>query len=203
MLRQRLKTRRPALALIGSLLVFVLACALVFYGAILVLLAFKVSASTLNGISAYQTVYDYLANLGEGDLSDKRRIAAGVAGALAFLLFGYLALKQLPRPYLARHELELELADDPRGVVTVEPRAIERVAETAALQHPALTAASGRYGDEELAVGVTVRHAKGVARTLGDVQASIVEALEQHGLPVVPIHLTLTGYESRTHRELN
>ncbi len=201
MLRQRLKIRASALALIGRILVFVLACALVFYGAILVLLAFKVSPSTLNDISAYQTVYDYLANLRESDLSDKRRIAAGVAGALAFLLFGYLALKQLPRPYLARHELQL--ADDPRGVVTVEPRAIERVAETAALHHPALTAASGRYGDDQLAVGVTVRQAKDVARTLQDVQASIVEALEQHGLPVVPIHLTLTGYERRTHRELN
>lgn len=201
MLRQRLKTRRPTLALIGRLLVFVLACALVFYGAILVLLAVKVSPSTLDDISAYQTVYDYLADLGEGELSDKRRIAVGVAGALAFLLFGYLALKQLPRPYLARHELQL--AEDPRGVVTVEPRAIERIAETAALHHPALTAASGRYGDDELAVGVTVRHAKAVARTLEDVQASIVAALEQHGLPVVPIHLTLTGYERRTHRELN
>lgn len=201
MLRQRLKIRSSALALIGSILVFVLACALVFYGAILVLLAFKVSPSTLNDISAYQTVYDYLADLREGDLSDKRRIAAGVAGALAFLGFGYLTLKQLPRPYLARHELQL--ADDPRGVVTVEPRAIERVAETAALHHPALTGASGRYGDDQLAVGVTVRQAKDVARTLQDVQASIVEALEQHGLPVVPIHLTLTGYERRTHRELN
>ena len=201
MLRQRLKIRASALALIGRILVFVLACALVFYGAILVLLAFKVSPSTLNDISAYQTVYDYLADLREGDLSDKRRIAAGVAGAVAFLLFGYLALKQLPRPYLARHELQLE--DDPRGVVTVEPRAIERVAETAALHHPALTAASGRYGDDELAVGVTVRHAKDVARTLEDVQGAVVEALEQHGLPVVPVHLTLTGYERRTHRELN
>ncbi len=201
MLRQRLKIRASALALIGRILVFVLACALVFYGAILMLLAFKVSASTLNDISAYQTVYDYLADLREGDLSDKRRIAAGVAGAVAFLLFGYLALKQLPRPYLARHELQLE--DDPRGVVTVEPRAIERVAETAALHHPALTAASGRYGDDELAVGVTVRHAKDVARTLEDVQGAVVEALEQHGLPVVPVHLTLTGYERRTHRELN
>ena len=203
MLRQRLKTRESALGLIGSVLVFVLACALVFYGTILALLAFKVSSSALNDVSAYQTVYDSLADLREGDFSDTLRIAAGLAGALSFVLFGYLALKQLPRPYLARHELELELAADPRGVVTVEPRAIERVAETAALQHEALTAASGRYGDDELAVGVSVRQAKGLARTLEEVQASIVEALERHGLPVVPIHLTLTGYERRTHRELN
>jgi hypothetical protein len=203
MLRQRLRTRRPALALIGNVLVFVLACALVFYGVILALLAFKVSSSTLNDISAYQTAYDGLADLREGDLGDTLRIAAGLAGAVVFVLFGYLALKQLPRPYLARHELELKLADDPRGAVTVEPRAIERVVETAALQHPELTAASGRYGDDELAVGVTVRHAKDLSRTLEDVQASIVEALDQHGLPAVPIHLTLTGYERRTHRELD
>ena len=201
MLRQRLKTRTRGLALVGQVLVFVLACALVFYGVILVLLALKVSPSTLDGISAYRTVYDQLAGLRERDLDDTLRVIVAAAGLLAFLLFGYLALKQVPRPYLARHQIEL--VNDDRGVVTVEPRAIERVAESAAAQHPAITAAAGRYGDHELAVGVSLRHAKGAAQTLTDVQAAIAAALAQHGLPVVPVHLTLTGYERRTHRELD
>ena len=201
MLRQRLRTRTRGFAFIGQVLVFILACALVFYGAILALLALKVSPSSLNDVSAYRTVYDWLAGLRDSDVSDTRRIVVAGAGLLAFLLFGYLALKQVPRPYLARHQIEL--VNEARGVVTVEPRAIERVAESAAAQHPAITAAAGRYGDSELAVGVSLRHAKGAAQTLTDVQAAIATALAQHGLPVVPIHLTLTGYERRTHRELD
>ncbi len=201
MLRQRLKTRANGFALVGQVLVFGLACALVFYGAILALLALKVSPSSLDDISAYRTVYDRLAALRESDVSDTRRIVVAGAGLLTFLLFGALALKQLPRPYLAGHQIEL--VNDERGVVTVEPRAIERVAESAATRHPAITAAAGRYGDDQLAVGVSLRQARGAAETLTDVQASIAAALAQHGLPVVPIHLTLTGYERKTHRELD
>lgn len=201
MLRQRLKTRTHGFALVGQVLVFILACALVFYGAILVLLALKFSPASLDGISAYRTAYDQLAGLRESDLDDTLRVILAAAGLLAFGLFGYLALKQLPRPYLARHQIEL--VNEARGVVTVEPRAIERVAESAAAQHPAIASAAGRYGDQELAVGVSLRHAKGAAQTLTDVQAAIAAALAQHGLPVVPIHLTLTGYERRTHRELD
>lgn len=86
-------------------MVFVLACALVFYGAVLALLAFQlVSADTLNDVSASRTASDYLAGLQEGDIGDTLRLVAGIAGAIAFLLFAYLAFKQLPRPYLARHQ---------------------------------------------------------------------------------------------------
>jgi hypothetical protein len=129
MLRQRLRTRRPTLALIRNLLVFVLACALVFYGAVLALLAFQlVSADTLNDVSAYRIAYDYLAGLQEGDIGDTLRLVAGIAGVIAFLLFAYLAFKQFPRPYLARHQLEL--AD--RGSGDLSPRRISC--------HPALFA---------------------------------------------------------------
>lgn len=202
MLRQRLKSRTPALALVGHVLVFVLACALIFYGAVLALLAFKaMSASTLDGFSAYRTVYDKLAGLRAGQLSDTLRIVAVPVGLLAFVLFGYLALKHVPRPYLDRHDFEL--ADDTRGTVTVAPRAIERIAETAATRHPSVTAAAGRYGIDELTLAVSVRHAKDAARTLTDVQAAVAAGLEQHGLPATPVHLTLTGYERRTQRELD
>ena len=201
MLRQRLRTRGSSLALVGRILVLLLALALIFYGAMLLLLAVKVDPGTVNQISGYRHAYDYLAGLREGDLSDLARYIAGGAGLLAFLLFGFLALKELPRPYLARHDLGLR--DDERGVVTVEPRAIERMAEAAASEHPSVGRAAGRYGDDELAVGLTVRHAGGAADTLHEVQAAIVAALERHGLPAMPIHLTLTGYDRRTRRELH
>lgn len=202
MLRQRLRTRRPTLALFGNLLVFILACALIFYGAILVLLACKLlSASALNSVSGYRSAYDYLAGLEEGDLSGVFRLIAAALGVLAFLLFAYLGSKQLPRPYLARHDLQL--ADEPRGVVSVEPRAIERIAETAALEHASICSAAGRYGPGELTLEVTARHASGLATTLRETQQSVVAAIEQHGLPSTPIHINLTGYERRTQRELD
>ena len=87
---------------------------------------------------------------------------------LAFLVFGYLALKQLPRPYLARRELDLSA--DERGEVTVEPRAIERLAEVAAASHPAVTDARGRYAIDDLSVDLTVRRARELADTLRESQ---------------------------------
>lgn len=202
MLRQRLRSRTSGLSLLGRLLVVLLAIALLFYGTVLVLLAVKaVGAGSLDGVSAYRRSYDYLAGLHERDLSSLARVIAGAAGALAFFLFAYLAVKTIPRPYLARHDVEL--LDDEKGVVTVEARAVERVAETTALRHDGVSAAAGRYGDDELALGLTVRHATTAADTMRDVQSAVARALQQHGLPEMPIHLTLTGYERRTQRELN
>jgi len=201
MLRQRLRARTSGLALVGRVLVFLLACALLWYGAMLVLLAIKVAPGTIDQLSGYRAAFDALAGLQEDDVGDTLRYVAAGAGLLAFLLFGYLALKEIPRPYLARHDLEL--ANEDRGVVTVEPRAIERVAEGAAAGHAAVVATAGRYGGDDLSVGVTIRQAKHTAETLREVQGLIVEALERHGLPLVPINLTLTGFERRTRRELN
>lgn len=202
MLRQRLRTRTSALALIGRLLVVLLTIALLFYGTVLVLLALKaVGPSSLDAVSGYRRSYDYLSGLHERSVSDLARYVAGGGGALAFLVFGYLAVKALPRPYFARHDVDL--IDDELGVVTVAPRAVERVAEGVALGHEGVSAAAGRYGDDALALGLTVRHARATADTMREVQASVAEALERHGLPVVPIHLTLTGFERRTQRELD
>lgn len=202
MFRQRLRTDRPALAFVGTLLVVVLAAALIFYGAILLLLSLKaLSPSTLDGISGYRRAYDSLAGLRESELSTTLRLIAGAIGLLAFLLFTYLALKQLPRPHLARHGLELP--EDERGTVTVAPRAVERVAETAALRHGSISDATGRYGPEQVTVDVTVRHAATVAATLREAQQQVVDALEQHGLPATKVHLTLSGYERHTRRELS
>ena len=200
MLRQRLRADTSPLAFIGRLLTFVLACLLLWYGLMLAWLALGGPPGTIDAISGYRTAYDALAGLGKDDLSDlARAIAAGV-GLLAFLVFGYLAYKELPRPYLTRHDLEL--AADERGTVEVAPRAIERVAETAALSHPSVASATGRYATDYLAVGITVRRARDVAETLEDAQRRVVEALGTHDLPLLPVHLTLTGFDRRTRREL-
>ena len=141
MLRQRLRTRTSPLAFIQRLLELALALALIWYGLILAGLALDViGRSSADTYSGYRTAYDFVADLLAGRASDSARLIAGIAGLVAFLLLLTVAFKQLPRPYLARHDLELEAGD--RGTVTVEPRAVERLAEGIALQHPAVVSAS-------------------------------------------------------------
>ena len=202
MLRQRLHTRTSPLAFIQRLLELALALALIWYGLILAGLALDVigrgSAETYSG---YRTVYDFVADLLAGRASDSARLIAAVAGLVAFFLLLTVAFKQLPRPYLARHDLELEAGD--RGTVTVEPRAVERLAEGIALQHPAVVSASARVGTDDLAVLLELRRARDLPDTLRTVQRSVSSGLERHGLPTVPVNVTMTGYDRSSKRELN
>ncbi|MEJ7718273.1 MAG: hypothetical protein WKF31_10035 [Thermoleophilaceae bacterium] len=88
--------------------------------------------------------------------------------------------------------------------MTVAPRAIERVAESAAFGNPAVTKAAGRWGGEDLDVDVHVDRARDLPATLRDVQAKVAEALVAHELPAVPVGVTLTGYDNpRQQREIS
>lgn len=202
MFRQRLRTRTSPLRLVGRLLTFVFALALIWYGAMTILGALKLSPHTINSISAYRTIYNYLAGLTPHDVTGgkTRGILAG-AGVLAFLIFGYLAFKEIPRPRRARRDLGL--VSDGRGEVIVEPRAIERLAETAAQEDPAITDATSLYGREDLTVNVTTSRARNLAGTLRATQQRVIDALKEHELPVVPVNVTLAGYNRRQRRELN
>jgi len=202
MLRQRLRTRTTPLAFIQRLLELALALALIWYGVILAGLALDViGREDADRYSGYRTAYDFTASLLADRASATARLIAGLAGLVAFLLFLTVARTRLPRPYLARSDLELEAGD--RGVVTVEPRAVERLAEGIALQDPAVVGASGRFGTDDLAVLLEVRRAGNLPETLRDVQQRIIGGLERHGLPAVPVNLTLTGYNRSHKRELN
>jgi hypothetical protein len=199
--RQRLRERTSPLRFVGRLVTLVFALALVWYGLMTVLLALKVSPSTVNSISGYRTAFDWLSGLNPSDVDGAAtRAIIAAAGVAAFLVFGYLAFKQLPRPYLARRELELTA--DERGEVTVEPRAVERLAEVAAAADPAVSDARGRYSSDDLAVDLTVRRARDLADTLHDAQRRVAHALEQHELPAMPVNVTLTGYDRRHRRDL-
>ena len=201
MLRQRIKTRTSPVAAIGWALAVVLAGALVWYGLMLLLLALKLSPGVVDTISGYRTAFDFLAGLTPQDIGATTRLIAGVAGLLAFLLFGYGALKMLPRPRLARGSVTL--ADDEIGTVELRPRAAERIAEVAALENPAVSAAAGRLGDEELTVDLHVSRAREVAEAMRDVQRRVREAIERHGLPAQAVNVTLTGFDRATRRELS
>jgi hypothetical protein len=198
--RQRLRERTSFLILAGRLLTLLLALAMLWYGLMTLLLAVKVSPSTVNSLSGYRTAFDWLSGLTPSDVDGgtTRAIIAG-SGVVAFLLFGYLAFKQLPRPYLARRELPLH--SEPRGELTVEPRAVERLAEVAATSDAAVSDAQGRYSVDNLAVDVTVRRARDLAATLREAQSRVARALAEHELPAMPINITLAGFD-RDRREL-
>jgi len=210
-LRQRLRSRTSPHALLARALVVLFALALIWAGLVIFLLALGVGDATVDSITGYRAAFDSLAGLESEDVDDAttRAIVAG-AGVLAFLVFGYLALRELPRPYLARQDLELSKGHDGQGeerttpgTLTVAPRAIERLAETAAEDQPGVAGASGRYGTNELAVGVAVRRAGEVAAILGGVQTAVHDAVSRHGVPDMTVSVILTGYEPKTKRELN
>lgn len=192
--RQRVREQPSFLILAGRLVTLLLALALVWYGLMAVLLAVKVSPSTVNSLSGYRTAFNWLSGLTPGDVDGgtTRAIIAG-AGVLAFLVFGFLAFKQLPRPYLARRELPLY--SETRGELTVEPRAVERLAEVAATSDASVSDARGRYSVDDLAVDVTVRRARDLATTLREAQGRVARALAEHELPDMPINVTLAGYD--------
>ncbi len=200
MLRQRLRIGTSPLVLLGRVVFIVAALALVWYGAMLALLAFKVSPHTVNQLSGYRSAYNYLAGLKPRDITSDTRLIAGLAGLAAFLVFGYMAFKEIPRPYLTRSDLRL--LDDERGIVDVAPRAIERAVESAALEHEDVQEAAARYATDELTVNVTITRARELPEIVHDVRARAREQLVTHGLPELPVNVTLTGYQRTRRREL-
>ncbi len=201
MMRQRIKLRTPLLAYLVRVLTIVLALGLFWYGLMVLLLAVKVPPHTVNSLSAYRTLYNDVVGLHPSDFTTLVRFAAGAAGLLAFLLLLYVALGQLPRPYLARSETILDRQE--RGRTVVKPRAIERVAEFAARGNRDVASASGRLGEEQLNLDIDVRRAGSAAETLSDVRQRVSAALERHQLPTLPVNVTLTGYDRKTRRELS
>lgn len=201
MIRQRISLRTPLLAYAVRALTIVLALALLWYGLMVVLLAVKVSPHTVNSLSGYRTLYNDVASLTRGDFTTTVRLIVGFGGLLLFIVFLYLAFQELPRPYLARRDVTLERAEHGRTIV--EPRAFERVAEAAALEHPDVTSASGRLGDGELNLNISSRRPRTLAALLQDVQQRVSTSLDRHELPHLAVNVTVTGYDSTTRRELS
>lgn len=199
--RQRLRSRTSPVAHLGRAVLILVALALVWYGLMLVLLAVGISPDSVNAISGYRSAYDALAGLTASDITDRARLVAALVGLGAFLFFGYLALKEIPRPYLARSDLRLN--EDEHGTVDLEPRAIERVVEVAAAAHPAVSSVTGRYGTDDLAVEVRLRRARGLAEALSDVHDRVLHALQTHGVPPTPVDVVLTGFDRQQRRELS
>jgi hypothetical protein len=184
----------------GRVLLVLFALVLVWYGAMIVLLALGVEPQSVEALSGYRSAFDWGAGIDEADVTDGVRLVTGLGGLAAFLVFGLLALKELPRPHLARSDVRLE--EEQRGTTDVNPRAIERVGELAAAEEAAVSSARGRLDDERLVVEVRAERARELAATLRAVQRRAVAALGRHGLPVRGVDVILTGFERKTRREL-
>lgn len=194
MLRQRVRIDRTTLVVVGQLITVLVCLGVIWYGVMLGLLALgALDDGAVNAVTGYRDAYDSLAALVPEDVDGVVRLITGIGGLLAFLLFGWLALKQLPRPRLARGQLVL--SQDDRGEVTLEPRAFERAVESAASGNRAVTGATGRYGGSDVSVDIAVNSPSDVADILRDVQQRVKRALREHDLPDVPVHVTVTKFD--------
>lgn len=198
MLRQRVRSRSyPVARVAADAVVVIFALALAWGGATLVLLALKYSPATIDRLSGYRTAYDYVTNLGPQDIGRSTRLIVAIAGLAAFLIFGYLAWRAVPRPYLAR--TDLRMTGDGGASIEVKAHAIERAAEIAALQHPAVAAARARYATDDVMLHVSASHADALGDMLQDVHRRVRESLARHELPPLPVNITLVHLE-RPHR---
>lgn len=193
MIRQRVRIRRGTLETLVRLLTLVFALVLAYAGVMVALLALKADPDKIDRISGYRTGYHWLTGLTASNFTTGVSFIAGFGGLLVFLVFAFLALQALPRPYFTRSEVGL--ARDRRGATVVRPRAVERVAEVAAQGNDHVIGVTGRLGDGALNVDLGLDDAPTTAATLGDVRRRIVEALGEHQLPAMPVNVTLTGYE--------
>lgn len=191
MARQRLRIHGSALSgLAGRALVVVLGAMLIWYGAMLVLLALKFSPQTVNDLSGYRDAYDELATLQAAEID---RLTVAIAGVVVALAAGALVWRGLPRAHLARSSFTL--GETQRGQTDIRPRALERAVEIAALGHPAVLSAGARFDDGTIALAITTADAGAAVQTLREVRDRAHESLVRHELDLSTVDVTLTGYD--------
>ncbi|MGI8411475.1 MAG: hypothetical protein ACR2LV_02200 [Solirubrobacteraceae bacterium] len=203
MLRGRVRARRFLLAdgLLRTITAL-LALALIWYGAMTVLLALKASPHGVNGVSAYHTIYTALAEIRATDITAKVRTIVAISGVACFLILAPLAWRALPRPYRTRGGVVDLSVDGDRGTTMIAPRVIERAVEVAALAHPAVVEAAGRCREHDVSLAVTVREAGELPDMLTAIQARVVGSLATLQLPRRPINVTLAGFDRSNQRKL-
>jgi hypothetical protein len=192
-IRQRVRLRRGTLETLVRGLTLVFALVLAYGGVMVALLALKIDPDRIDRISGYRTGYHWLAGLSADNFTTGVSFIAGFGGLLVFLVFAFLALQALPRPYFTRSEVGL--AQDRRGATVVRPRAVERVAEVAAQGNDHVIGVTGRLGEGALYVDLGLDDAPTATATLRDVRRRVAAALADHKLPAMPVNVTLTGYE--------
>ncbi len=199
--RQRLRVGGSTAARgIGRLLVGALGIVIIWYGAMLALLALKVDAEFVNRLSGYRDAYDALAGITVSDISGRDRLVVGIASGVAGLIAGTLAWFAFPRPRLARTAVELHSTT--LGATTVAARAIERIAESSAGAHRSVLGARARFDDGTIDLAIRARRARDLPATLREVRDETSQSIRRHGLTVERVDVTVISYDRQTRREL-
>lgn len=201
MLRQRIRSRSSRLGAAGQVPTVLLSLALIWYGLMAILLSVGVDPGLIDTISGYRTAFDFLAGLVPDDIDSTVRLIVAGAGVLAFLIFGYLAIKAFPTPYLARQDFDLDVSGQ-RGTLVIGARALERLAETASGSHPAVSTIRARATAERIELDVGLVRAERLGTDLGEIRERVRTALSDHELPLRPVDVTLAGFESHQRREV-
>lgn len=194
--------RRHRLARVcGRVLTGGLALLSIWYGAMVALLAAKVSPVAINAISGYRTLYGDVAGLRHADFTTPVRVIAGLAGFTAFCFFVWVAARQLAPSDVGQQAVTI--GDEDTGSTTVKARAIERLAEITARSHADVTHATGHLHDDQLDVDIDTCRPDTAADVLRSVAARVLDAVAGHELPPVTVNVTITGYEPTTQRQLS
>lgn len=198
--RQRLGLPSGILTSIGQRLMLLLGLALIWGGAVVVLLAAGVAPADVQSATGYRTVYDELAALGPARWDRTTAAVVAMAGVLVSVALLTLGWGQRITPHRAR--TELVLTDDALGTTTVHPRAIERAAEVAAARGAAVHAVRARLGDDELTVTIHARGADQLADTLRGAQQRVRSALQDAGTPQQTVRVVVTRFTAPSTRDL-
>jgi hypothetical protein len=198
--RQRLGLPSGVLTTIGQKLMLLVGLALIWGGAVVALLAAGVAPADVQGVTGYRTVYDELAAVGPATWDDTTAIVIAVAGVVLFVALLALGWAQRITPHLAR--TDLVLTDDDLGVVTVDPRAIERAAEIAAGRGAAVHAVRARLGEDGMSITIHARGAAEIPDTLRGAQQRVRAALQDAGTPQQTVRVVVTRFTAPSTREL-
>ena len=200
MLRQRIRLHVSPLAVLGQLFIFVIGAALVWYWLMLLLLALDLDHDSVNAISGYRDAYDYLSGLRPNDVDTWFRVIAGLVVSPSFgRADARLGTGAAPLPHPQRSAAGRgQPRRPPRPATRDRARRRGRRRE----HQPSATRAHAPNTEARSRSMSDLRRPATSPSPLADIQGRARSALEQHGLPAVPVAVTLTGFDRTTRREL-
>lgn len=197
-MRRRIKVSRTPATRAGVVLTGLLALGVAWYAGAALALGLGADADVVDSVTGYRVVVAWLADLPVPD--GRTRAVVGVAGVVAFVVLGRLALAQLPRPRVPRATLVLD--QQPRGATTVSPRAIERAVEGAVAALDGLEDATARWEGETITVLVSGSKPRLLVPALSGVDGAARDALARHGLPAAEVQVVLRRVRPASTREV-
>lgn len=198
--RRRTALPDGVLTTLGQKLMVIPALALVYCGVVLLALAAGTSGAALDRWTGARWLYDQLSLVDPARWTEQTTIIVGVAGLVGAALLLTLGWAQRLVPHRTRRVVEL--AQSEIGETTVHPRAVERAAESAALEQPAVRGARATFGDDGIELHVHTSATAALPELLRETQQRARAALATAGLgDHIPVTVTVTRLTSLTRSE--